>query len=111
MEVALRRRLAGVAGISISQEHQRAEVTFVPGPQAFSPAAFREAVSEAEVEVLRFVVDACGIIVQEDGRQWLVAGADRFALSVPGGTAGQERCLSAPLDDATATLAVERPGS
>jgi hypothetical protein len=109
MDVALRRRLEGVANISISQEHQRAEVTFGPAPHAFSASAFRDAVAEAGVEVVRFVVDACGTVVLEDGRQWLVAGTNRFVLSVNGYAAGEHRCLTAHLDDATATLAPESP--
>ena len=107
MDVALRRRLAGVAHIAISQEQQRAEVAFGPDARAFSPGAFREAVAEADVEVLRFVVEACGTVVQDGERQWLLAGADRFALAVTGLTAGERRCLTAQLDDATGTLVPE----
>jgi hypothetical protein len=109
MEVALRRRLEGVASISISQERQRAEVTFGPEPHAFAAGAFRDAVAEADVEVMRFVVDACGTVVQEGSRQWLVAGTGRFALSVAGYAAGEHRCLTAHLDDATATLTAASP--
>ena len=62
MEVALRRRLEGVAEISISQREQRAEVTFVPGTVVFSSEAFRTAVAEADVEVITFDVRACGLV-------------------------------------------------
>jgi hypothetical protein len=62
MEVALRRRLAGVAQISISQSQQSAEVTFVSGTPSFSAAAFSEAVAEAEVDVLSLEVDVCGVV-------------------------------------------------
>jgi hypothetical protein len=60
MEVALRRRLEGVASISISQERQTAEVAFARGPHIFSPEEFRAAVGEADVEVLSFEIEACG---------------------------------------------------
>jgi hypothetical protein len=109
MEVALRRRLEGVAGISISQARQRAEVTFGPGPHAFSPRAFREAVAEADVEVLRFVVDACGTVGQDGDGQWLQAGADRFVLANAGYAAGEHRCLTAQLDDAAGILTPAEP--
>jgi hypothetical protein len=66
MEVALRRRLAGVADVSISQSQQTAAVTFVSGTHEFSAAAFREAVAEADVEVLSLEVEVCGVIDAEN---------------------------------------------
>ena len=65
MEVALRRRLAGVDEISISQSQQTAVVTFRPGTQVFSAAAFREAVAEADVTVVSLHADVCGVIDAE----------------------------------------------
>jgi hypothetical protein len=62
MEVALRRRLAGVADISISQQQQRARVTFVEGTQTFSATTFRSAVAEAEVEVITIDARVCGVV-------------------------------------------------
>ena len=58
----MRRRLAGVADVSISQSQQTAAVTFVSGTRAFSAAAFDEAVAEAEVDVVSLEVDVCGVI-------------------------------------------------
>jgi hypothetical protein len=99
MEVALRRRLEGVAGISISQARQTAEVDFLPTPHAFSATAFRDAVGEADVEVVTLEVDVCGVIVQEQERRWLVAGPDRFLLA-NGQWAGERRvCLTGRLAD------------
>jgi len=60
MEVALRRRLEGVATVAISQQHQTAEVRFAPGPHVFSAAEFRAAAGEADVEVVSFAIEACG---------------------------------------------------
>jgi hypothetical protein len=105
MEVALHRRLEGVAHIAISQSRQTVEVAFAPGPYAFSPAAFREAVDEAGVEVLSFRIEACGVIEQEDGVRWLAAGRNRFLLAeavVVGGaglTDGEVVCVSGSLED------------
>ena len=102
MEVALRRRLEGVADISISQSRQTTEVEFAQGPHAFSPRAFRDAVGEAGVKVLSFHIDACGVIEQKDRQRWLAAGKNRFLL-VEGGTSpgpvGQAVCVSGRLND------------
>jgi hypothetical protein len=67
MEVALRRRLAGVAAVSISQRYQTAQVTFVPGTTMFSPAAFRAAVAEADVEILSLDLTVCGAVDTDNG--------------------------------------------
>lgn len=100
MEVALRRRLEGVAAISISQSRQTTEVEFAQGHHAFSPGAFRDAVEEAGVEVLSFQIEACGVIEQKEHQRWLAAGKNRFLL-VEGGTApvGGAVCLSGRLND------------
>jgi hypothetical protein len=102
MEVALRRRLEGVANIAISQRRQTTEVEFTPGPHAFSPSAFRAALGEAGVNVLSFHIDACGVIEQTDRQRWLAAGKNRFLL-VEGGTSpgpvGQAVCVSGRLND------------
>ena len=99
MEVALRQRLDGVAHISIGQSQQTAQVDFVSRPHAFSAAAFREAVGEAEVEVLRFEIDVCGVVAQDEDRRWLTAGTDRFLLSAGDASPGSYACLTGRLDD------------
>ena len=107
MEMALRRRLAGVAEVRISQEKQTAEVRFAPGPHNFNAAEFRAAVGEAEVEVLRFEIDVCGHVEKDGGSTWFVAGPNRFdwPAPVPAPTAG--RCVSAALDDRVAPGRIE----
>lgn len=102
MDMALRRRLEGVAEVRISQERQTAEVIFAAGAHAWAPGEFRAAVGEAEVEVLRFEIDACGRLEREGDTTWFVAPPGRFQV------AGQQpadlgpTCLSADLDDSRA---------
>jgi hypothetical protein len=100
MEVALRRRLEGVAEVSISQREQTAEVRFDGGDYQFSPDAFRKAIGEAEVVVESIEVDACGSIERVGDEQWLVAGKNRLRLG--GGqpvAPNQPMCVSGRLDD------------
>lgn len=100
MEIALRRRLEGVADISISQREQTNEVRFGGGDHTFSPEAFRKAVGEAGVVVLSFQVDACGSIEQEREQRWLVAGKNRFLLTGGGAPPPNPMlCVSGQLDD------------
>ncbi len=99
MDVALRRRLDGVAHVSISQSRQTAEVAFAAMPHTFSTVAFREAVGEAEVEVLRFEVDVCGVVVLDGDQRWLTAGTDRFLLGDGEWAGGQHVCVTGHLTD------------
>jgi hypothetical protein len=108
MEVALRRRLEGVADISISQREQTAEVRFDGGDYQFSPEAFRKAVGEAGVVVVRFEVDACGSIEQERDQQWLVAGKNRLLLNCGRPVdSDQLMCVSGRLDDRSQPLRLD----
>lgn len=69
----MRRRLDGVADVSISQSRQTVEVTFVDHTTTFVPAAFRGAVAEAEVEVVSLDLEVCGNVA--DGHfDWRGAG-------------------------------------
>jgi len=117
----LRRRLEGVARIVISQQHQTAEVSFVPGSHVFSPEEFRAAVGEADVEVVSFAIEACGNVESgapgalgaqgaqgaqgaagaqgAQGARWFVAGANRFVLSGELPNGAEKACISAVLDE------------
>ncbi len=99
--MALRRRLAGVERVSISQERQTAEVALGPGLRAFSPSEFRAAVEEAGVEVTSFEIDACGRLERDDGKGWCVAGPNRFLVADGSLTDAHATCVSAVLDDAS----------
>ena len=100
MEVALRRRLAGVTAVEISQSQQTAVVTFVSGTRVFSAAAFREAVAEADVEVVSLEADVCGVIEGAHALR-LLPHVDAPLLQLRGGTAvaGSAVCVNGRLND------------
>jgi hypothetical protein len=100
MEVALRRRLAGVAEVSISQSQQTAAVTFVSGTRAFSAAAFRDAVAEAEVDVVSLEVDVCGVVDDQSVLR-SSTGDQRPFVKLRGRTADASRpiCVTGRLDE------------
>ena len=96
--MALRRRLEGVAHVSISQSQQTAAVTFNPGSRAFSAPAFRDALGEAAVEVVSLEIDACGVIEEMNGHRWITITGQRFLLR--GQTsAGSIACVTGRLND------------
>jgi hypothetical protein len=99
MEMALRRRLDGVVDVRISQERQTADVFFSPGARAFAAAEFRGAVAEAEVEVVRFEIEACGRVEHAGDATWFAAGPNRFLLAPPATAPSGDQCLSADLHD------------
>jgi hypothetical protein len=98
MDMALRRRLAGVVDVRISQEQQTAEVV-LSGAAAFSASEFRAAVGEADVEVIHFEIEACGRFEEGPEGVRFVAGATRFAVPADASTQAVDRCLAARLDD------------
>lgn len=108
MDMALRRRLAGVADIRISQEQQTAEVTFRAGASAFSPDEFRAAVKEAEVDVVGFDIEACGRFETDGASHWFVAGSNRFVIGESPSNPTGASCLSAGLDDRVEPGRLER---
>ncbi|MEO7135705.1 MAG: hypothetical protein ABI024_15980 [Vicinamibacterales bacterium] len=96
----MRRRLAGVAEVSISQSQQTAAVTFVPGTRAFSAAAFRDAVAEADVDVVSLEVDVCGIVDEQNVLRSSTLGPEPFIRLRGGGAAvGNAVCVTGRLDD------------
>jgi hypothetical protein len=99
MEVALRRRLDGVADVSISQSQQTAVVRFVPATLVFSAAAFRAAVGEADVEVLTLNADVCGVI-DENHTLRASPAADAPLVLLRGRNIPQgDACVSGQLND------------
>lgn len=72
----------------------------MPGPRTFAARAFRAAVGEAGVDVLRIEIEACGRVERAGAAIWLVAGPNRFTLAqTPAFADAGEQCLSAALDD------------
>ena len=78
MEIALQ-RLDGVDEVAISMERQELVVTYT-GRGSFDPAALREAVGHAGVNILRFEIQARGRIRARTGEMIFIAGRDRFRL-------------------------------
>jgi hypothetical protein len=81
LEVALRQRLDGVAGVSISEIHQTTEVRLRPGVDPFSPRVFREAHRQAQVEIVAMRIDACGSVESGASGRRLRAGATELLLA------------------------------
>lgn len=81
LEVALRQRLEGVVGVSISETNQTTEVTLRPGPDAFSISKYREAHRQAQVEVVTMRLDACGLVEGSGANRRLRAGATELLLA------------------------------
>ena len=101
MEVALRQRLDGVAGISISESDQTTEVRFDAREAAFSPDTFRQALRQADVDVVTMDVDACGYVEGGGAQPRLRAGRNEFELLGSTDAApGSAVCVSGRLDDA-----------
>jgi hypothetical protein len=98
MEVALRRRLAGVTEVRISQGQQTAEVAFQPGTRTFSAAEFRNAVAEADVGVVTLEVEACGA-VDHNGVMRIADGSPLIRLVGENRGSGASVCVRGPLDD------------
>ena len=99
VEAALRRRLDNVA-ITMDQPRQIIDVAFEQTATPFSSASFRQAVAEAEGEVVSMTIEACGSIDAVEGRSWLVSGSSR--LLVEGNrdfVAGTEICVTGDLHD------------
>jgi hypothetical protein len=106
--VGLRRRLEGVAEISISQSRQTTEVKFAAAPEPFSPGEFRQALDDAGVELVSLQIDACGIVEERRGQRWLVAGRNQFLLGEHDTTpVGRLVCVSGVADDRSTPLRLQ----
>jgi hypothetical protein len=85
--------------VSISQRQQTVAVAFVPGTRAFSTASFRRALGEANVEIDRLDIDACGVVDERDGKRWLAAAANRFLLAGVEAPRVGANCVTGRLND------------
>src|SRR5918993_5183561 len=95
LEVALRQRLEGIDGVSISETNQTTEVRLRPGRDAFSARSFREAHRQAQVEVVTIRMEACGLVEGSGAERRLRAGATELWLSgEQTATEGSRVCVS-----------------
>ena len=83
VEAALRRRLDNV-DISTDQARQTIDLAFEHTATPFSSASFRQALAEAEGEVVSMTIEACGTIDTVEGRSWLQSGSSRLLVEGSG---------------------------
>jgi hypothetical protein len=74
------RRLAGVEKVTISRSNEAVLISYKPG-FAFNPQQLREILKRLDVGVVQFQISARGRVRQEGGKQFFVAGADKFLLT------------------------------
>jgi hypothetical protein len=86
------RRIEGVDKISISKSAESVMVSYKPSAP-FHPAELRKAVEGLNVAIVQFQVNARGRVLDQNGKQFFVAGKDKFLLTpsagapkVPSGT-------------------------
>ena len=73
------RQIASIDKIQISKSKEAVMVTYKPG-SAFQPADIRTALKKTEVGVAQFQIGARGRVQEQGGRQYFLAGKDRFVL-------------------------------
>lgn len=96
----MRRRLSGVADVSISQGEQTAAVSFITGTRVFSAAAFRGAVGEADVDVVSLNVDVCGVVDDQNLLRSSTDGQQPFVrLRGSEARAGSTICVTGRLEE------------
>ena len=74
------RGIEGVDKVSISKSSESVEVSYKPGAP-FLPTEIRKALESYNVGIAQFQVSAKGRVQQQAGKQFFVAGKDRFVLS------------------------------
>ena len=99
IEAALLRRLDNVA-ITMDQPRQTIDLAFEHTATPFSSASFRQALAEADGQVLSMTIEACGTIDTVEGRSWLTSGSSRLLIEGSGTfVAGTEICVTGDLRD------------
>ena len=97
------RRIEGVDKVTISKSNESVMIAYSPGA-LFQPEEIREVLAPLFVQIKVFQVRARGIVQEQDGKRFFVAGKDRFVLApaspgspeVPSGT---PVVIEAVLDD------------
>src|SRR5215467_6214784 len=73
------RRVPGVDQVKISLSKEAIMLTYKPGA-AFDPEGIRKILQPLEVGVVQFQISARGRVEQQDGKQFFVAGKDKFEV-------------------------------
>jgi hypothetical protein len=73
------RQLPSIDQIVISRSKEAVMITYKPGA-SFQPADIRSALKKTEVGVEQFQIGARGRIQEQGGKQFFLAGKDRFLL-------------------------------
>jgi copper chaperone CopZ len=102
------KRLDGVNKVTISLSQEAITLSYKPGA-AFDPAAIRRILKSMEVGVTQFQITAKGRLQQDGGKQFFVAGKNRFALAAAGNAppAGASASIEAILNDGVTPMEVK----
>jgi len=73
------RQLPSVDKIAISRSQEAVMITYKPGA-SFQPADIRAALKKTEVGAVQMQIGAQGRVQEQSGKQFFVAGNDRFLL-------------------------------
>lgn len=73
------RRLPGVDQVKISLSKEAIMLTYKAG-STFDPAAIRKVLEPLKVGVTQFQISASGKVFEENGKRFLEAGRDKFAI-------------------------------
>jgi copper chaperone CopZ len=74
------KRLTSVEKVGISMSKQMVVITFREGA-TFQPQQYRDAIGKADVRVREFHAAMRGKVEDQDGKQYFVAGKDRFLIN------------------------------
>ena len=84
----------------MDQPRQTIDLAFEQTATPFSSASFRQALGEAEGEVVSMTIEACGTIDTVEGRSWLTSGSSRLLIEGSGTfVARTEICVTGDLRD------------
>jgi len=101
------RRLPAVDKITISLSKEAVMISYKPGA-VFQPAELREALKKSEVGVAQFQISARGRVQEQAGKQYFIAGKDKFVLvsspAAPQLPAGGEIAVEGIVDDKAAPM-------
>jgi copper chaperone CopZ len=74
------KRIPGVDKVNISLSQEAIMLTYKPGA-AFDPQGIRKVLKPLEVGVVQFQISARGRVQEQNGKQFFIAGKEKFALA------------------------------